>query len=509
MRYTFEQRKRAVELYIECGKSVSAVRGKLGYPSRQAMYDWYAGYVEHGFRPDHRPHRKFTDEQKRAAVDHYLSHGKRAAATMRALGYPARKGLLAEWIDELAPGERRVRAKSSTYADGRKIDAVVDMETRSGRGADVAADHGVERAVIYKWKRGLLGMGKTGSFSDFKLSDDPVLLKAQVVELQREVRRLRLQKDILQGVADILKKETGADPAKRLTNREKSVLASNLRGEWGLKAVLGELGLPRSSYQYQLAAMARDDRHRDLREAVSREFNENRGRYGRRRIKDALAARGIRAGERLIARIMREEGLAAKRSNVKPRRYSSYGGEVSEHPGNKVLRDFRSALPNRLWLTDVTQFSIPAGKVYLSPIVDCFDGAVVSWTLTTAPNAEMANGMLRRALESTLPEDREGLMIHSDCGLHYRWSEWISICERAGVARSMSKKGCSPDNSAMEGFFGRLKVEAFRGVDWDGVTIDGFMDEIDRYIRWYNEKRIKRSLGGMSPMQYRRSLGVA
>lgn len=206
VRYTFEQRKRAVELYIECGKSVSAVRGKLGYPSRQAMYDWYADYVEHGFRPDHRPHRKFTDEQKRAAVDHYLSHGKRAAATMRALGYPARKGLLAEWIDELAPGERRVRAKSSTYADGRKIDAVVDMETRSGRGADVAADHGVERAVIYKWKRGLLGMGKTGSFSDFELSDDPALLKAQVVELQREVRRLRLQKDILQGVADILKK---------------------------------------------------------------------------------------------------------------------------------------------------------------------------------------------------------------------------------------------------------------------------------------------------------------
>ena len=147
--------------------------------------------------------------------------------------------------------------------------------------------------------------------------------------------------------------------------------------------------------------------------------------------------------------------------------------------------------------------------MYLSPIVDCFDGAVVSWTLTTAPNAEMANGMLRRALESTPPEDRKGPMIHSDCGLHYRWPEWISICEQAGVARSMSRKGCGPDNSTIEGFFGRLKVEAFRGVDWGGVTIDGFMDEIGRYIRWCNEKRIKRSLGGMSPMRYRRSLGVA
>ena len=348
MGYTFEQRKKAIELYIEYGKSVSAVRGKLGYPSRQAMYDWYADYVEHGLRPDRRPHRKFTDEQKRAAVDHYLSHGKRAAATMGALGHPARKGLLAERIDKLAPGERKVRAKGSTYTDGQKVDAVIDMETRSGMGADVAADHGIERAVIYKWKRGYLGMGKTGSFSDFELSDDPALLKAQVVELQREVRRLRLRKDILQGAADVLKKEMGADPAKRLTNRERSILANELRGEWGLKAVLAELRLPRSSYQYQLAVMTRGDRHSNLREAVSGEFKENRGRYGRRRMKDALSARGIRAGERLIARIMREERLAAKRSNAKPKRYSSYGGEVSERPRNKILRNFRSALPNRL-----------------------------------------------------------------------------------------------------------------------------------------------------------------
>lgn len=96
VRCTFEQRKRAVELCVECGKSVSAVRGKLGHPSRQAMCDWYTDYVEHGFRPDHRSHRKFTDEQKRAAVDHCLSHENWAAATMRALGYPATKGLLAE-----------------------------------------------------------------------------------------------------------------------------------------------------------------------------------------------------------------------------------------------------------------------------------------------------------------------------------------------------------------------------------------------------------------------------
>lgn len=90
---------------------------------------------------------------------------------------------------------------------------------------------------------------------------------------------------------------------------------------------------------------------------------------------------------------------------------------------------------------------------------------------------------------------------------HYRWPSWIEGCERYGITRSMSKKGCSPDNSAMEGFFGRLKVEFFYGRDWSGWSIRGFMDALDEYIRWYNEERIKLPLGGMSPMQYRRSLG--
>ena len=196
-------------------------------------------------------------------------------------------------------------------------------------------------------------------------------------------------------------------------------------------------------------------------------------------------------------------------SDSKRRRYSSYKGEISQHPGNKVRRDFRAGLPNFLWLTDVTQFAIPAGKVYLSPVLDCFDGAIVSWTASTSPNAEMANSMLRGALETVPDSQRRFLVLHSDCGCHYRWPEWISICEEAGITRSMSAKGCSPDNSAMEGFFGRMKNEMFYGRDWSGVTIEEFVDLIGKYIERYNTKRIKRSLGGMSPMDYRKSLGLA
>ena len=115
--------------------------------------------------------------------------------------------------------------------------------------------------------------------------------------------------------------------------------------------------------------------------------------------------------------------------------------------------------------------------------------------------------MLDEAAAILAPNDHP--VGHSDRGCHYRWPGWIKRCERYGIVRSMSAKGCSPDNSAMEGFFGRMKVEFFYGRDWKGWTIERFKDELDSYIRWYNEERIKLSLGGMSPVQYRESLGLA
>ena len=112
---------------------------------------------------------------------------------------------------------------------------------------------------------------------------------------------------------------------------------------------------------------------------------------------------GETIGERRIARIMAEEGLEARGRTKPRRRYSSYAGEVTEHPGNKVRQDFAAGLPNFLWLTDVTQFSIPAGKLYLSPVLDCFDGSIVSWTTSTSPNAEMANPRPEAAIRPAEP----------------------------------------------------------------------------------------------------------
>ena len=173
---------------------------------------------------------------------------------------------------------------------------------------------------------------------------------------------------------------------------------------------------------------------------------------------------------------------------------------------NIIDRDFHADKPNEKWLTDITEFHIPAGKVYLSPMIDCFDGLPVSWTIGTSPDAELVNTMLDAATKA-LNED-EHPIVHSDRGCHYRWPGWIERMEAAGLTRSMSKKGCSPDNSACEGFFGRLKNEMFYGRNWQGISVEEFIKHLDQYMHWYAEERIKVSLGGLSPMNYRRSLGL-
>ncbi|EJE50738.1 transposase [Acidovorax sp. CF316] len=134
-------------------------------------------------------------------------------------------------------------------------------------------------------------------------------------------------------------------------------------------------------------------------------------------------------------------------------------------------------------------------------------GMVVSWTIGTT-DAELVNTMVDAAIETvTATSDRP--VVHSDRGGHYRWPRWLSRMSDANLTRSMSRKACLPDNAACEGFFGRLKNELFCPRDWKGTTFEQFIEVVDDYIRWYNEKRIKISLGFLSPVEYRASLGLA
>lgn len=328
-------------------------------------------------------------------------------------------------------------------------------------------------------------------------------LQNQVKELERDVYRLQLERDILEKAGEILKKDQGISLVE-LTNREKAVLIDALRQKYRLNVLLNKLNMSKSSYCYQENTLQRTDKYADLRIKVKDAFEKAKGRYGYRRIHSMLKKSGIIVSEKIVRRIMSEEHLIVP--FVKRKKYCSYIGEVSSAVENVVNRDFHADNPNEKWLTDITEFHIQAGKVYLSPMIDCFDGLAVSWTIGTSPDANLANAMLDNAI-STLKES-EHPIIHSDRGGHYRWPGWIERMDKANLTRSMSRKGCSPDNSACEGFFGRLKNEFFYCRSWIGVSIDEFITELDEYIAWYNEDRIKISLGGMSPIQHRRNLGL-
>ena len=189
----------------------------------------------------------------------------------------------------------------------------------------------------------------------------------------------------------------------------------------------------------------------------------------------------------------------------KARKYSSYQGEITPAPENHIQRNFHADHPNEKWLTDITELAAADGKVYLSPVIDCFDGLVVTWKTSQNPNANLTNGMLIDAVSTLMARGKP--ILHTDRGVHYRWDSWIQIMQKAGLTRSMSRKACSPDNAACERFFGRLKNEMNCEHHWNRKSRTQLIQEVDDYIRWYNKKRIKLSLGEKSPSAYRACLG--
>ena len=521
--FTYKQRIKAVQLLVQYNMSYAQTIRELGYPTRTALTNWYKEYSKHNdLKKKFVKKPIFNIEERKKAVNYYLEHGKCVSRTVRILGYPSRP-ILDKWIKELAPKEKKhCRSGGSLlrYTREQKEKAVVALCSRSKSAKEVANEMGVTRETLYNWKRQLLNEGcnrpmanrdkfpKSSLDKDHK--DQPVPLQSerehltkQVSELKQEIYRLKLERDILEKAAEIIKKDEGIS-LKKLSNGEKAIVINALREKYPLRDLLVILNMAKSSYCYQAAVLASDDKYFDLRIKVKDVFNENSSRYGYRRIHFIIKSTGIAISEKVIRRIMKEEQLLIPSNRRK--KYNSYKGEFSPAVENIIDRDFHSEKPNMKWLTDLTEFHIPAGKIYLSPIIDCFDGLPVSWCIGTSPGAELVNTMLDEAI-STLKKD-EHPIVHSDRGCHYRWPGWIKRMEKAQLIRSMSKKGCSPDNSACEGFFGRLKNEMFYGHSWTGVTIDQFIDHLDEYLKWYAEKRIKLSLGGMSPLAYRKSLGL-
>ena len=273
---------------------------------------------------------------------------------------------------------------------------------------------------------------------------------------------------------------------------------------YSLPLLLHKLDLAKSSYYYCKKVQSLSFKYTFESHLIQKIFQDNYQCYGYRRIKTELNRQGVVLSEKIVRSIMKLNGL--KVISACKRAYSSYKGEISPEVPNLLKRNFKAAKPNEKWLTDISEFAIPAGKVYLSAIIDCYDGLAVSWNIDPHPDANLVNTTLDRAVE-TLNNERP--IVHSDRGCHYRWPGWIDRTKTFELTRSMSKKGCSPDNSACEGFFGRMKNECFYNHSFKDYTLRMFIDYLNGYVKWYNEKRIKNSLGFCSPMEFRQMNGYA
>lgn len=509
--YSYEDRIKAVRLYMKLGKRLGVTIRQLGYPTKNTLIGWYREFIDkQALRAGYtRSRGKFTVAQKQHAVQHYMDHGRCIAFTLRALGYPSRE-TFSKWLEELHPDERiRMvgRAPNVQYPMETKKEAVLELCIRNTSAEEIAKKVNVCRPTLYNWKNELLGPEAPALMKRHHESTPDLNSRSQsVTELQQQVdvlecniRRLQLEHDLLKKANELLKKDLGVTP-QFLGNRDKTMLVDALKHLYTLTELLAELDLARSSYFYHCSRLRMPDKYAAVRVAMVDIFQSNYRCYGYRRIRSALIQRQLHISEKVVLRLMKQESLTVTVN--KRRRYGSYLGEISPAPENIINRDFQAAIPNEKWLTDITEFQIPAGKVYLSPIVDCFDGLVVSWTLGTRPDAELVNTMLDTAIETvTFSESKP--VVHSDRGAHYRWPGWLSRMNNAKLVRSMSRKGCSPDNAACEGFFGRLKTELFYPSDWQGITVEQFMHIVDAYIRWYNEKRIKVSCGHSPGHRYR------
>ena len=409
----------------------------------------------------------------------------------------AEKGVRTKsWTDLVRLGVRMGTREEvvGLYASGytcREIESMPGMPSREtvmrwARAAGVARPRGRrrrERGMGTDWLPEVVG-------------DGPVYPDIDPEDKDAIIDRLLLENAILRGTHEVLKgRALGCS-----TNREKSLLIDWLRAETGrpLRELTASLRISKSSYEHwhHKALDPAPDRRGPVADEVERVFREEgRCARGYRFVHEALRRRGVRVSEKVVRAVMRERGLVPAYLRRR-RRYSSYAGETDEAPANLPLRedgthDFRASAPNEKWVTDITEFRLPDDprKVYLSPVVDLFDGRPVAWSAGTSPDAALANSSLEAACATLRPG--EAPFCHSDRGCHYRWPGWKRICEAHGVTRSMSRKGRSPDNAAAEGFFGRLKNEFFYGRDWSGVTAEEFMVRLDAWMRFYRERRLK------------------
>lgn len=254
--------------------------------------------------------------------------------------------------------------------------------------------------------------------------------------------------------------------------------------------------MARSTYFYHEQRSKLNDKYSDLKQQIKAIYNKHKGRYGYRRITLALRNMGLIVNHKCIQRLMQ---LMKLKSRIRITKYRSYKGQVGRVADNLLQRQFKADKPNQKWVTDVTEFNVRGEKLYLSPIMDLFNGEIIAFKTQRSPVYRLVKEMLDDALIQLTDDDKP--IIHSDQGWQYQMRHYQQQLKQHGLRQSMSRKGNCLDNASMESFFGILKSECFYGEKFNSV--EELEQTVKEYIHYYNHERIKVKLKGLSPVQYR------
>lgn len=230
-------------------------------------------------------------------------------------------------------------------------------------------------------------------------------------------------------------------------------------------------------------------------------FESSRRRYGSPRIHAELRGRGRAVGRHRVARLMRAEGLQAR----KRRRFVNTTDSKHGHPvaPNLVQRNFEASAPNQVWAGDVTFIDTHDGWLYLAVLMDLFSRRIVGWAMSDKNDEALTLRALIMAVDQRAPE--AGLIHHTDRGTTYASTEYQDKLQRHGLRCSMSRKGNCLDNAVAESFFSTLKTECTSRVTFP--SREAARREVLEYVAtFYNATRRHSTIGYRSPMEYEKAV---
>ncbi|MBP3817309.1 MAG: IS3 family transposase [Butyrivibrio sp.] len=470
-KYSFEFKKKVVKAYLSGEGGSKYLSKTYGVPSRRSIEEWVHNYQEFGDEGliRSRMNQTYSFEKKLSVVELYLSSeiSYQDLALQEGITNPS---MIVNWVNRFrVAGPEALRphkkGRRKTLEKPEKKPSALPIESP----VDTSAEHVKE------------------------LEDELLKLRIENAFL-KELRRLRLE-----------------DEAKMRERRESSTASED---KFKLKDLLSYTCMPKATFMYWQKRFDRENPDKVLEETILaiRECNKD---YGYRRIVGELHNQGIKVNKKKVQRIMQKLGLQVTSFTRKSRKYSSYKGKVGTVAPNRIKRRFNTHIPHQKITTDTTELKyyevdtkghMTMHKLYLDPFMDMCNGEILSFGIDKHPSVKNVMDALEQAIEITsdCPYRRT---FHSDQGWAYQMKAYSHRLKQERIFQSMSRKGNCLDNSVMENFFGLLKQEIYYGVVY--YSYEELKSEIERYIKYYNEQRIKEKLGWMSPVQYRLNLLAA